>query len=62
MTMLAMAILVHFWVLYWAAEPAIDTKAKLAALHCSLANWRILGQLVAQSGPCMARFMLHNRA
>ena len=50
MAMLAMTILVHFWVLYgiW-GHWTIYTHAKVqpAALHCSLATWRILDEPAA---------------
>ena len=44
MAMLAMTILVHFWVLDVAMHWAIYTHHKVqpAALHCSLATWLIL--------------------
>ena len=49
MAMLAMTILIHFWVLYGAIGPSTLTHAKVqpVALHCSLATWRILNQLAA---------------
>jgi hypothetical protein len=45
MVMLAMTILVFFWMVYWATA-ALHCKVQPAALHCScsLATWRILGQ------------------
>jgi hypothetical protein len=42
MVMLAMTILVHFWVLYWGTAPPTRTQGQLAALYCSLATWAML--------------------
>ena len=49
MAILAMAILVHVWMLYEAiVPPTRTTKSNLpGALHYSLATWRILGQPAA---------------
>ena len=62
MDMLAMAILVHFWVPYWTTEPAtyMHPKVQPSALQCSLATrrmlgLRVLGQSDGNSGSCMAR-------
>jgi hypothetical protein len=59
----AMTVLVHFlgfilnnWAIY------THTKVQPAALHCSLATWRMLCQEDGNSGSCMARFMCPDRA
>ena len=68
MVMLAMrvlvAILVLFWMLYWATGHPYTPYPKVqpVALYCSSATLSIQDQADGNSGSCMARFMCPNRA
>ena len=56
MAMLAITILVHFWMLHWITGHLHAPKAQPAALHCNLATWAMLGYSDGNSGSCMMRF------
>ena len=53
MTMLVMTILVRFWLVLGHCTICTQPKVQSAALNCSLANRRMLGQSGAWSGPCV---------
>ena len=64
MTMLAMTILIHFWVVYWNTEPHTPTlRSNLAHYNENYLPTRaILGQPAGYPGSRMVGFVCPNRA